>query len=154
MKLSQVTTQTKAQVFHSTSWALVVNNQLIAELISEAGNNLNNKSRLCLHQKPSEIMQVTYLAFIAPYEDKIHSHPYRPEVLIPILGEAEASIFDDEGEVLSTQIMRGNSGEAFSFEARTWHSLKVLTPEFVMIEVGIGPFQDDSTVFYKQKGGK
>lgn len=98
-------------------------------------------------------MQVTYLAFVAPYEDMVHYHPHRPEVLIPILGEAILSVFDNQGNILTNHIMRGKSGEAFSSESRTWHALKILTSMFVMIEVGLGPFRSDSTVLFEKKGG-
>jgi cupin fold WbuC family metalloprotein len=154
MKLSGISTQTRPQVFHSNSWNLVVDEEIIRDLIDEAGKNASNKARLCLHLDSEELMQVTYLAFVAPYEDQIHSHPHRPEVLIPVLGDAEARVFDYQGNVLSTQIMRGKSGEAFSSAIGTWHGLKVLTPEFVMIEIGLGPFTSDSTVFLNQKGGQ
>jgi cupin fold WbuC family metalloprotein len=97
-------------------------------------------------------MQVTYLAFISPYEDRIHNHPHRAEVLVPILGEAEARTFDDEGNLLSNKLMRGKSGEAFSSNLGTWHSLKVKSSEFVMIEIGVGPFRPDSTTFFETKG--
>lgn len=154
MKLSQSTTETGKQIFHSNSWNLTVDQELILELISEARKNGSNKARLCLHREPSEIMQVTYLAFIAPYEDQIHCHPHRPEVLIPIFGEAEARVFDQFGNIVSSQIMRGKSGEAFSSDVGTWHSLKVQSSEFVMVEIGLGPFRPDSTIFMNMKGGE
>jgi cupin fold WbuC family metalloprotein len=147
MKLHKVSTKTQAQVFHSNSWNLFVDDEIIKELLNEAKQNSSNKARLCLHRTSDELLQVTYIAFVAPYEDKIHSHPHRPEVLIPIIGEAEARIFDDQGKVLTTQVMRGKSGEAFSSAVGTWHGLEIITPEFVMIEVGLGPFKDDSTLF-------
>lgn len=149
MRLSQISIQTKPQVFHSTSWDLTIDPELILDLIEEARNNDSNKARLCLHNSPEELMQVTYLAFIAPYEDEIHCHPHRPEVLIPIMGEAEARIFNESGISLKKQLMRGDKGEAFSTNAMTWHSLRVISSEFVMIEVGLGPFKPDSTVFMK-----
>lgn len=154
MKLSQSATETRKQVFHSNSWNLTVDLELILDLISEARKNESHKARLCLHREHSEIMQVTYLAFIAPYEDDIHCHPHRPEVLIPILGEAEARVFDQNGNIISSQVMRGKSGEAFSSDVGTWHSLKVRSPEFVMVEVGMGPFRKDSTIFFSRKGGE
>lgn len=146
MRLSDISVETGKQIFHCTSWDLRVDEEVISDLISEAKKNDGNKARLCLHQKPEEVMQVTYLAFIAPYEDKIHCHPNRSEVLIPIYGEAESRTYHDDGLLLSSQIMRGRSGEAFASAIGTWHSLRVLTEEFVMIEVGMGPFRDDSTV--------
>jgi len=153
MRLSEVSTETGKQVFHSNSWNLQIDKELISDLIAEARKNPSRKGRLCLHPKPEEIMQVTYLAFISPYEDKIHCHPNRPEVLIPIVGEAESRTFDDEGKVLRSQIIRGGSGDALSTGVGKWHSLKVLSPEFVMVEIGVGPFHADSTVFFEKKGG-
>jgi len=153
VKLLQIATQTKNQIFHSHSWNVTVDEELISDLVFQARKNENNKARLCLHSRPEEVMQVTYLAFVAPYEDKVHCHPYRAEVLIPIIGEAEARCFDDQGNVLKIQTMRGGSGESFSSSSGTWHSLKVISSEFVMIEVGEGPFRADSTVFFNKKGG-
>lgn len=154
MKLSSIATETGRQVFHSKSWDLNVDEELILDLIAEAKKSKNNKARLCLHQKPQEIMQVTYLAFVAPYEDRVHCHPHRPEVLIPVLGEAETRIFDESGDLISSQVMRGRSGEAFSSDVGTWHSLYVQSSEFVMIEIGLGPFLQDSTIFMNMKGGE
>ena len=153
MRLSEVAVETGKQIFHGKSWNLRIDEELISDLIAEARENQSRKGRLCLHPKPEEIMQVTYLAFISPYEDKVHCHPHRPEVLIPILGEAESRTFDDHGKLLKSQIMRGGSGNAFSTDVGKWHSLKVLSPEFVMVEIGAGPFHADSTVLFGKKGG-
>ena len=153
MSFSRLIVQTKSQVFHSKSWNLTVSEELIEDLINEARKNKSNKARLCLHSSPNEIMQVTYLAFVAPYEDMVHYHPHRPEVLIPILGEAVLSVFDNQGNISTNHLMRGKSGEAFSSESGTWHALKILTSVFVMIEVGLGPFRSDSTIFLDEKGG-
>ena len=147
MKLSDISIQTSKQVFHSLSWDVKVDDELIENLMAEARKNSHRKSRFCLHPKPSEYMQVTYLAFISPYEDKIHKHPFRPEALIPIMGEAEARIFDNHGNIVKTELMIGGLGHTFSTESGQWHSLRVVSTEFVMIEIGVGPFRSDSTVF-------
>jgi cupin fold WbuC family metalloprotein len=153
VKLSEVSVETGKQIFHSKSWSLTVDDELISDLIQEAKKNSNNKARLCIHGNPEETMQVTYLAFIAPYEDRVHCHPQRPEVLVPVIGKAESRTFDNEGNLLTTQIMYGGSGQSFSTEKGIWHSLKVLTDQFVLIEIGIGPFKTDSTLFFDKKGG-
>jgi cupin fold WbuC family metalloprotein len=154
MKISDNSLQTGKQIFHSRSWNTKVDDELIDELLTQARRNSNNKARFCLHPNSNESMQVTYLAFIAPYEDKIHCHPFRPEVLVPIRGQAEARCFDDKGNILKKELMVGGSGHALSTECGQWHSLRVESSEFVMIEIGIGPFRSDSTVFLHEKGGK
>jgi cupin fold WbuC family metalloprotein len=153
VKILEVSVETGKQIFHSKSWSLTVDDDLISDLILEAKKNSNHKARLCMHGSPEETLQVTYLAFIAPYEDGIHCHPHRPEVLVPVIGKAESRTFDNEGNLLTTQIMHGGSGQSFSTEMGKWHSIKVLTDQFVMIEIGIGPFKSDSTQFLNKRGG-
>jgi cupin fold WbuC family metalloprotein len=147
MDLSEIAIETGKQIFHSKTWDFKVNDEVILELLNLARINVNGKARLCLHPNSDEIMQVTYLAFVAPYEDKIHCHPHRPEVLIPIRGKAETRTFDDSGNVLTTDLMIGGSGSAFSTEKLKWHSLKLITYEFVMVEIGIGPLISNSTTY-------
>ena len=148
MNLQTIAIDKGNQIFHAKSWNSILSQEIILELILEAHKNINNKARLCLHTSAAETMQVTYLAFVSPYEDRVHCHPNRPEVLIPILGIAEARLFDDEGNLKSSQTMEGGSGFAISTQKGIWHSLKVLSSEFVMVEVGIGPFTGDSTKFF------
>jgi cupin fold WbuC family metalloprotein len=147
LSLIDISFTTGGQIFHCKSWNVEVQDELIAGLIEEARINENRKARLCLHPNAQEIMQVTYLAFVSPYEDRIHSHPFRPEVLIPIQGEAEARIFDENGKMVKKSRMIAGRGHAFATESGQWHSLIVKSSEFVMIEIGIGPFRPDSTLY-------
>lgn len=134
------------QIFHSKKWTITFDDAHIDELINQAKKNSRRKARFCLHPNPESVMQVTYLAFVHPYQDEIHSHPNRPEVLIPIRGEAEIQTFDNQGNLLKSDVMVGNSGVAFSANPGTWHSVAVTSESFVMIEIGLGPFQDNSTI--------
>lgn len=147
MNLAKIAVDKGNQVFHSKTWSMTISEDLILELLEEARKNSGRKSRLCLHPNPEEIMQVTYLAFVQPYEDRIHKHPNRAEVLVPLKGKAEFRTFDENGNILRSNQMLGGSGLSFSTESGEWHSLKVLTPEFIMIEIGKGPFAPGSTQF-------
>ena len=138
--------ETADQVFHSNAWQLIVNIEDIEELISLAEINNDGKARLCLHPHSSEQMQVTYLAFSSKYTEKIHKHPHRPEVLIPVIGKAERRTYDHMGNVLTLHTMEGGMGSSFSTEKNLWHSLTLVSNVFVMIEIGTGPFLPDSTV--------
>lgn len=150
MKLSEIANETDNQVWHCKNWEVVVDNLIIDELIKQAHLNKSKKARLCLHPKPNEIMQVTYLAFVSPYEDPIHCHPFRPEVLLPVQGLAERRIFSEEGELLQIEIMESGSGNSFVTGKGMWHSLKLISLEFVMLEIGMGPFTADSTHYLKR----
>lgn len=133
------------QIFHSKKWTITFDDAHIDELINQAKKNSRRKARFCLHPNPESVMQVTYLAFVYPYQDEIHSHPNRPEVLIPIKGEAEVRTFDENGNMLKSELMLGSSGVAFSANPGTWHSVKVKSEVFVMMEIGLGPFETNST---------
>ena len=93
------------------------------------------------------MLLVTYLAFIRPYSDKIHKHPHRPEVVIPIRGEARHTTFDNEGKILESRILKGENPVAVSTQMSAWHALEVVSEFFVMVEIGTGPFLETSTVF-------
>ena len=139
--------ETKPGVFHAKGWGQSLEDNLLGKLIEEAKVNANRKARLCLHPTSEETLQVTYLAFIRPYSDKIHKHPHRPEVVIPILGEARHTTYDNEGNLLESRILKGEKPIAVSTEMSSWHALEVVSEFFVMVEIGTGPFLETSTVF-------
>jgi cupin fold WbuC family metalloprotein len=135
-------------VFHA-NWDCSVSEKDIEELVLWARDMDSSKARLCLHENPESLMQVTYLAFVKPYSDKIHKHPYRPEVLIPIRGEAVSRTFADDLRIKREIKMRSGFGYSYSMPQNTWHSLEVVSEYFVMIEIGNGPFTKESTIFVK-----
>jgi len=135
-------------VFHA-NWDCLITESDIDNLVSWAQEMNSRKARLCLHENPESLMQVTYLAFVKPYSDKVHKHPHRPEVLIPIRGEAIRRTFSERLEVESEVTMKSEFGNSFSISPGIWHSLEVVSEHFVMIEIGAGPFTKDSTVFKK-----
>ena len=139
--------ETLQGVFHAHNWGQEFSEDLLDALIEEAKINLNRKARLCLHPSPEDSLQVTYLAFSRPYSDRIHNHPHTPKVVIPISGQAKFSTFNIEGKVLSSQILDGASPVAVSLPTGVWHALEVLSPSFIKLEAGTGPFLKDSTVF-------
>ncbi len=139
--------ETKPGVFHAKGWGQSLEENLLEKLIEEARVNANRKARLCLHPTSDEMLQVTYLAFIRPYSDKIHKHPHRPEVVIPILGEALHTTFDNEGKILESRILKGENPVAVSTQISAWHALEVASEFFIMVEIGTGPFLESSTVF-------
>lgn len=139
--------ETVPGVFHAAAWGQPLEENLLELLIESAKMNSNRKARLCLHPTSDEILQVTYLAFSSPYSDKVHKHPHRPEVVIPIHGQARHSTFDLEGRILRSQVLDGNNPVANSTQIDAWHALEVLSESFVMIEIGTGPFTSTSTVY-------
>lgn len=89
-------------VYHALNWDVNLPDSLIEDLIEEARKNIYRKARLCLHPDPSQILQFTYLAFVSPYKDRIHSHPNRPEIIYPIFGSALHTTFDSKSKLLKS----------------------------------------------------
>jgi cupin fold WbuC family metalloprotein len=139
--------QTQAGVFHATHWGQSIPENFVKELICEAEQNFNRKARLCLHPSPEDITQVTFLALTRPYEDRLHKHPQKPEIMIPFLGKAELKLYYEDTSENQVILLDAESSTPVSIEAGVLHSLRVLTPNFVFLEIGNGPFKPDSTVY-------
>ena len=139
--------ETLPGVFHALVWGQDLPEDFMNLLVEKARINPNRKARLCLHPNPSELLQITYLAFCSPYSDKIHSHPHRSEVLVPVIGQAKHTTFNIAAHIISSKIIDGSFPVPISTPKGVWHAIEVLTPSFIMIEVGTGPFLKDSTVF-------
>jgi cupin fold WbuC family metalloprotein len=116
-------------------------------MIDNLVNSNLNKLRFCMHPSADEIMQVTYLAFQAPYEDKIHKHPHRPEVVIPLTGEALHTTYGSDGLKISQKLLTEKDPTCLSTEIGVLHSMEIISRYFVMIEIGIGPFSVQSTLY-------
>jgi cupin fold WbuC family metalloprotein len=140
--------ETSPGVFHARAWGDQLEENPIEFLIELAKTQSNHKARLCLHPGPDENLQVTYLAFTKPYSDKIHKHPYRPEVVVPLFGRASHSIFNNKGEVVKKTQLDGTKPFANSTKINDWHAIEVESENFVMLEIGIGPFLPNSTIYF------
>jgi len=152
LDLISLAKETLPGVFHAYNWGQEISENLFESLIDEAKGNLNHKARFCLHPNPNEPMQVTYIAFCAPYVDRIHNHPHREEVLVPIIGKAKHTTFDVAATEIRSNIMDGVLPIPISTPKGIWHAIEVMTPIFVMIEIGKGPFLEDSSVFLRNSG--
>jgi cupin fold WbuC family metalloprotein len=139
--------ETGSGVYHAFDWGQKLETGLLDLLIEEARNNDGRKARFCLHPDPKEILQITYLAFINPYTDRIHCHPSRNEIVIPLIGIARHSTFDSERKILNNHLLDGSNPVALTTKVDAWHSIEVLSDYFVMIEIGTGPFNDHSSVY-------
>ena len=146
--LSDYGIETSSGVFHAHSWNTKLPIDFTKLMIDNLVDSTLSKLRFCLHPNADELMQVTYLAFKAPYEDRVHKHPHRPEVVIPLIGEALHTTYANDGLVISQRHLVENQPTSASTQPGDWHSMEILTPVFLMVEVGVGPFRSDSTVFF------
>jgi cupin fold WbuC family metalloprotein len=148
-KSIQSAIETLPGVFHAINWGQPLEQDLLEILIETAKANINHKARFCLHPNPSELLQVTYLAFTRPYYDRIHKHPNKIEIVIPIHGQALHTTYGSDGKVIGNVKLDGSNPVALSTKLDLWHAVEVLSENFVMLEIGTGPFLPTSTVFKK-----
>ena len=141
--------ETLPGVFHALNWGQPIEQDLIEILVQNARTNSKHKSRYCLHPNPSELLQVTYLAFTKPYLDKIHKHPYKVEVVLPIYGKALHNTYNSDEKIIRSVKMDGSNPLALTTTNGLWHSVEILSKDFVMLEIGLGPFLSTSTIFKK-----
>jgi cupin fold WbuC family metalloprotein len=146
-KSIQSAIETLPGVFHAINWGQPLEQDLLEILIETAKANINHKARFCLHPNSSELLQVTYLAFTRPYYDRIHKHPSKIEIVIPIHGQALHTTYGSDGKVIGNVKLDGSNPVALSTKLDLWHAVEVLSENFVMLEIGTGPFLPTSTVF-------
>ena len=139
--------ETLPGVFHALNWGEPIEQDLLKILIETARKNVNNKARFCLHPNPSESLQITYLAFARPYLDRIHKHPDKIEVVVPIYGQAIHKTYNSAGKVIRNIKLDGSNPVALSTTLGLWHAIEILSENFVMLEIGTGPFLPTSTLF-------
>jgi len=137
--------QTQLGVFHAPKWGHMIPQNFVRLLVEEAENNPNRKARICLHPNPDEITQVTIIALVAPYSDRLHTHPNRPEIMFPLFGKAVLTIYDDRDGAPRYLNLDSSDRSPISIEMNVVHSLRVVTASFVFIEIGNGPFTNNST---------
>jgi cupin fold WbuC family metalloprotein len=139
--------ETSDGVYHALKWDVDLPDSFINDLIEEAKLSTYRKARFCLHPDPSQLLQFTYLAFVSPYKDRIHSHPNRPEIIYPIFGSALHSTFDSKSNLLKSTTLTSEQPIALGTPFGNWHSIEVKSEVFVMLEIGSGPFINTSTIY-------
>jgi len=139
--------ETRHGVFHCKVWGQNIPTNFIDALLVQADKNPNRKARLCLHPTPDDVTQVTFLALVAPYADKLHMHPNRPEIMFPLRGQATIDIYDTRESKPRRLSLDADLPLPISIDSGKLHSLEVVSNYFVFMEVGNGPFTQESTIY-------
>ena len=70
-----------------------------------------------------------------------HRHdPHRWELFLLLEGEAAAMVFDEDGTVTETALLRRGGARAVEIAGGAWHTLLALAPDTAMFEVKPGPY--------------
>ena len=79
-----------------------------------------------------------------------HAHVGKGETLLVLEGEAVATIFTNDGEMIDAiPLGAPESGKTFFYRmpGRVFHGLWIATEWLVYVETTVGPFRRDATIF-------
>jgi cupin fold WbuC family metalloprotein len=119
----------------------LLDSALIASLIERARQSprlrTNHNFHTSMEDNPHRFLNVmVHGTYIAPHR---HRNPPKSETFIVLEGQLAFFIFDDAGQVISTQIL-GRNTIGVDIQPGIWHSLAVLTLHAVCFEVKPGPY--------------
>lgn len=94
-----------------------------------------------LHDSPSEPIQQVVIAFQPSTYVRPHRHgPGIWEMFALLDGALAVLIFDDDGTLTQRVELRSNGDRIVQLDAGLWHSLVVLEPNSLALEVKPGPY--------------
>ena len=121
----------------------LISEKLLDEVSSQAKKNERLRMNYNFHQSMDEPIHRLLNAlepntYLPPHR---HSNPDKEEVYLVLRGSLLAITFDDNGTILTSDILSPAKG-TFGVEipAGTWHSIIVLEPDTVIYEMKQGPY--------------
>ena len=75
-------------------------------------------------------------SYVRPHRHEAH----RWELFLLLEGEAAAVVFDDEGNVTESAVLRRDGARAVEVAGGAWHTLFALAPDTMLFEVKLGPY--------------
>ncbi len=122
--------------------------KLITEkLLNEVSNQAKQNERLRMNYNFHESMDEPIHRLLNALEPDTylpphrHSNPDKEEVYLVLRGSLLAITFDDNGTILTSDILSPAKGTyGVEIPAGTWHSIIVLEPNTVIYEIKQGPY--------------
>ena len=122
--------------------------KLITEkLLNEVSNQAKQNERLRMNYNFHESMDEPIHRLLNALEPDTylpphrHSNPDKEEVYLVLRGSLLAITFDDNGTILTSDILSPAKGiYGVEIPAGTWHSIIVLEPDTVIYEIKQGPY--------------
>jgi cupin fold WbuC family metalloprotein len=141
------------EVFYRTDSPRLVTAEDIVFLKMAAMESPRLRSRLCLHEGPSDVLHEMLIvhhrsAYVPP-----HAHKQKGESLHVIEGECTAVFFDPLGEVDRTlELVSWDRSKVdhpyfYRIEPMVFHTLLIRSEWLVFQETAIGPFDPNGTIF-------
>jgi len=135
------------QIFHAADKIVSFNKEVVGFLKGQAIKNIKGRSRVCMHNKPEDILHEMIIAITSDSYIRPHRHINKIESFHLIEGEADIVIFSNNGEIQEV-ISFGESGN-FYYRLNTskYHTLIIYSPVLVIHEITNGPFDPSVSDF-------
>ena len=119
------------------------------------GSRQSSRKRIILpiHREQNALVQrmINFLqpgTYIRPHK---HPLPHATESLVLLKGAIKFYTFDDEGNIISDQIISAEPlPGVLDIEPNTWHSFKVLEPDTVLFECKKGPYDAETDKIFAE----
>lgn len=114
----------------------------LAELAQQAEQAPRRRAHRLLHQSHAEVVQRLLIAVASHSYFRPHRHPAAVpwEMLLPLQGELDLLLFDEDGQIESRHRLGGDQGLALvDVPAQRWHSLYCPRP-CLLLEIKPGPY--------------
>lgn len=122
----------------------VIDDNLISSLSEEAQSSPRKRTIFRFHEHPEPVQRMLNAiepeSYIQPHK---HQNPDKPEVFLILKGKLAMVFFDDQGEILQTEILDEN-GPVYGVDIApgTWHMPVSLKEGSVVYEVIQGPYEE------------
>ena len=118
-------------------------------LENDCYSNGLKKSRLCLHNNDSSLVQHMLIAHLSTYEVPVHMHPLKCEYVSLIKGEIAIDFYDKSLHLMDSLILSKPSTLSMCvIPISQIHTLRILSEIALFAEVSQGPFDNQSTVVF------
>lgn len=122
----------------------IVDDKLLERVVSEAKNSSRKRAIYRFHEYPDLVQRMINAiepeSYIPPHK---HQNPDKPEVFLILKGKVAVVFFNDEGQVVQTEILDENgSVHGVDIAPDTWHMPVSLKEDSVVFEVIQGPYEE------------
>ncbi|WP_443645050.1 WbuC family cupin fold metalloprotein [Candidatus Ponderosibacter sp. Uisw_141_02] len=142
--------QINESVFQSNLDVFILSDLDVNFLKDQALSSANKRCRICLHQKPTDLLHEMIIALHRDTLVRPHKHHAKTESFHMIEGKLDVVLFNDCGticEIISLSSEGLGSPSYYRLNSKLFHTVLVQSEFAVFQEVTNGPFEQQDTEF-------
>lgn len=131
---------------------MLLDKELLDRISKQAGTNPRLRQNFNLHDGLDAPSQRLFNALQPGTKMEIHRHRHTSETCLVVRGSVRYTLFDHDGSVLETHILRAGSEQfGYNVPAGQWHTMEPLEPDTVIFGCKDGPYMplDKSDVLFE-----